>query len=139
MTIYIELTQFAKSNGPLTKTIRLNGDGSVHSDSSACLMAGGTAQRLKLAAIGELAATIERMKPNEALSLGRMRPDLPDQVKITTKAQQRLNGAAQPDVIVRTADNPHVRLRCPGFSVDRPRREGHASQGRRAHRGAGRL
>jgi hypothetical protein len=105
MTIYIELTQFAKSNGPLTKTIRLNGDGSVHSDSSACLMAGGTAQRLKLAAIGELAATIERMKPNEALSLGRMRPDLPDQVKITTKAQQRLNGAAQPDVIVRTADN----------------------------------
>jgi hypothetical protein len=103
MTAALELTVYSKTGGPLTKRVALNGDGTVHSDASACLMAQGTAQRLPLPDIGALANAIEGTKSNEALSLGRLRPDLVDRVTITTKT--KLNGAARRDLIARTSDN----------------------------------
>jgi hypothetical protein len=98
-----EMTQFAKTGGALTKVISLNGDGSVHSDSSECRMSSGRARRLVLPDMGELAGTIEQFEARHALGLGRLRPDLADQVRIATK--QRLNGAARPGLISRTANN----------------------------------
>jgi hypothetical protein len=65
-----ELTLFAKSGGPLTKRISLAADGSLVSDGSACLMTYGEARPVEVAGIGDLAALIERLLPNEAIALG---------------------------------------------------------------------
>jgi hypothetical protein len=94
-----EVTLFAKSNGCLTKRISLE-SGSLKSDGSACVMSTGTARRFGFSDVGELAVHIERLGSNEALALGRLRPDLPDQVKVTTK--RKLNGDA--NFIARTQE-----------------------------------
>src|SRR6516164_2538389 len=94
----IEITAFVKSGGPLSKRIALAPDGSVRSDGSACLMVRGTAERLHVADIGELAAVIEKTRSDQALALGALRPGLPDRVEVVTK--QKLNG--QPNTIART-------------------------------------
>ena len=93
-----ELTVFTKSGGPLTKRISLMPDGSLKSDGSACVMAHGRARRANIASVLDLGALIEQLKPNEAIALGRLRPDLPDRVEVVTK--RKLNGAA--NVIART-------------------------------------
>jgi hypothetical protein len=93
-----ELTVFTKSGGPLTKRISLVPDGSLKSDGSACIMAYGRARRANIASVLDLGALIEQLKPNEAIALGRLRPDLPDRVEVVTK--RKLNGAA--NVIART-------------------------------------
>src|SRR5215472_15776844 len=49
------LTVIAKSNGPLTKRISLNPDGTVKSDGSACVMSHGRAHRVELSSAQELA------------------------------------------------------------------------------------
>jgi hypothetical protein len=69
MTI-AELTGFTKSGGPLTKRISLTPDGSMKSDSSACIMARGTAQRVRIADVGELARVIGNMRSDQAIALG---------------------------------------------------------------------
>jgi hypothetical protein len=94
-----ELTLFTKTNGPLTKHISLSADGTIISDDAACLMAHGEARRVELAGVGELAALIERLRPNEAIALGALRPGLQAPVKVVTK--RKLNGAA--NTIARTA------------------------------------
>ena len=94
-----ELTVFTKSGGPLTKRISLMPDGSLKSDGSACVMAHGRARRANIASVADLGALIEQLKPNEAIALGRLRPDLPNDVEVVTK--RKLNGAA--DVIARTS------------------------------------
>jgi hypothetical protein len=94
-----ELTSFTKADGPLTKCISLAPDGTVKSDGSACIMARGTAQRLRIADVGELAAVIEKMRPEQAIALGALRGGLPEKVLIVTK--NKLNG--QPNTIARTA------------------------------------
>ena len=43
-----------------------------------------------------------RLGSDEAIALGRLRPDLPDRVEVTTKC--KLNGGGRPDLIARTAD-----------------------------------
>jgi hypothetical protein len=53
-------------------------------------MAQGTAQRLHIADIGELAAIIEKIRPEQAIALGALRAGLPDRVQIVTK--QKLSG-----------------------------------------------
>src|ERR671929_193281 len=45
----VEITLFAKVGGPLTKRIRLDGAGNVVTDGSACVMAEGRAERVRLA------------------------------------------------------------------------------------------
>jgi hypothetical protein len=98
----VEITCLTKSGGSLTKSIKLDPDGSVVSDGSACVMSHGSARRVQIADIGQLAALIDRLQSNEAIALGALRSDLPDQVEIVTK--RMLNGA-KPRVIARTGDN----------------------------------
>ena len=69
----VELTGFTNSNGPLTKRISLAPDGSVKSDGSACVMARGTAQRVRIGDVGELASVIENIRPDQAIALGVLR------------------------------------------------------------------
>jgi hypothetical protein len=108
-----ELTRFTKANGPLTKRISLAPDGSVKSDGSACVMARGTARRLPIADISELAAVIEKIRPEQAIALGALRAGLPDKVDIVTK--QKLNG--QPGVIARTATDIRFRRQEPALAL----------------------
>jgi hypothetical protein len=109
----VELTGFTKANGPLTKRISLAPDGSVKSDGSACLMARGTAQRVRIADVHELAAVIENVRPDQAIALGALRTGLPDKVQVVTK--QKLNG--EPDVIARTGTEIVFRREKPALAL----------------------
>jgi hypothetical protein len=100
----IEITVFTKSGGPLTKRISLNGDGTVKSDGSACVMTRGRARRARLAGVHDLAELIDRLETNEAIALGRLRTDLADNVTITTKTNE-INGHECRDIIARTGEN----------------------------------
>jgi hypothetical protein len=91
----IEITLFTSTGGPLTKRIALAPDGTVNSDGSVCLMASGTAERTRLKDTAALAGLIGKLRSDQAITLGRLRPGLPDRVDVTTKA--KLNGVARPD------------------------------------------
>jgi hypothetical protein len=110
----IELTRLTKQGGPLTKRISLSPDGTLVKDSSSCVMAHGTAERVKVAGVDALAALIEELTPSQALALGALRPDLPDKVEITTK-KKLLNGVARPDIIARTGAN--ITYNGPAFAL----------------------
>jgi hypothetical protein len=97
-----EVTVLTKTDGPLTKRISLNGSG-VKSDGSACVMWSGRAQRAQIASVQEFATLIEELRPDQAIALGALRPDLPDECEITTK--KHLNSDARPDLIARTGSN----------------------------------
>ena len=98
----IEITIFSKIGGPLTKRIYLEGDKAV-SDASACTMGRGAGRRVVLENVRALADLIAGLTPHEALALGALRLDLPDEVEIVTKVGlEKLNGAAQPGVVART-------------------------------------
>ncbi len=94
------LTLFTKDHGPLTKHISLERDGTLASDKSACTMASGKAIRYPLASFKKLAELINGLRSDQAIGLGSLRADLPDEVEITTKNQ--LNGRRS-DLIARTA------------------------------------
>jgi hypothetical protein len=96
--VEIEITVLAKDDGPLTKSISLNDDGSIKSDGSACRMTEGTARRVRFTEIQQYADLIVALKPNQAIATGAPRSDLPDLVKVTTK--RKLNGST--DLIART-------------------------------------
>jgi hypothetical protein len=99
----IEITVVRKADGlPLTKRISLGPDGSLRSDGSACVMSRGTASRFGFSRIGELAELIEQLGPDQALTLGGLRPDLPARVEVTTK--RRLNGSTRPDLVARSRE-----------------------------------
>src|SRR5262249_27504163 len=100
----IDLTKLPKHSGPLTKKISLSPDGTLVKDGSACMMAHGTAERVRVAGVAELGALIDGLTPSQALALGALRPDLPDKVEVTTK-KKLLNGVARPDIIARTGAN----------------------------------
>jgi hypothetical protein len=99
-----EIIKFTKSNGPLTKRISLSGDG-VKSDGSACTMSRGTAQRIRLTDTHGLAELIGRLQSDEAVTLGVLRPGLPDQVKVITKTMLKAYGGARHAVIARTGND----------------------------------
>ncbi len=104
MTGRIEITLFTKSGGPLTKQIALDvKTGAVISDGSACVMTAGSAQSVPLSSMADFATVISALTPDQAIALGALRDELPNEVQITTKT--RLNGSARPDLIARTADN----------------------------------
>ena len=95
-----EITRFRKAGGILSKRISLAPDGTLVSDGAACTMTQGSAWRTKCGTLEEFAADIAAMPSNEAITLGTLRDDLPDEVTITVKA--KLNGAT--NVVARTAD-----------------------------------
>jgi hypothetical protein len=99
----LEIAVLHKAGGlPLTKRITLGPDGSLTSDGSACLMSHGTACRFPFDHIAELAKLIEKFRPDQALTLGGLRPDLPNEVEVVTK--RRLNGNANPQLVARTRE-----------------------------------
>jgi hypothetical protein len=97
-----EVVLFSKDDGPLTKRISLNDDGSLKSDGSNCLMQTGTAERQEFSSAEEFASLIEWMEANQAIATGALRHDLPDPVLIKTKS--KLNGHRANNIIARTAD-----------------------------------
>jgi hypothetical protein len=99
----IEITVLAKDGGPLTKRISLGPDGAIHADGSACAMARGSANRVTFDDLAAFAECIARLASHEAIALGALRDDLPDQVRVATKAT--LNGHSALDRIARTGDN----------------------------------
>ena len=108
-----ELTVFAKDSGPLTKRIWLGPDGTVVSDGSACVMTSGKARRVMLKSLQELADVIDALQSNEAIALGALRDDLPEEVRVTTK--NKLNGAT--GMIARTQEFLRFRPRLPAFAL----------------------
>ena len=89
----VELTVFSKTGGLLSKRIELIAD-KVVSDGSACTMARGVAKRVTLGHVGELAALIEALNSSQAIALGSLRDDLPDEVEHPHQARAR-QGADQ--------------------------------------------
>jgi hypothetical protein len=113
-----EIVRLTKEGGPLTKEISLNDDGSTRSDGSACIMPRGIAERIPLAGIADLGALIFQLRSDQAIALGALRWDLPDQVSVVTKDRlKQLNGHAGPNAIARTADSINYRAGQPGFAL----------------------
>ena len=94
-----EIVAFTKTEGIMTKVLALRPDGAMHADSSACALWRGTAERVPLADVGEMAGLIGGLQSNQALALGRLRSDLPVVVPVVTKRGL----AAVPGAIARTA------------------------------------
>jgi hypothetical protein len=111
----VEITALTKSGGPLTKRIRLAADGSITSDGSECVMARGIARRVPIGDVKELAALLDNINSNQAIALGALRPDLPDEVGVITK--HKLNGHARSDVIARTGSDILYRKGQPAFAL----------------------
>jgi hypothetical protein len=111
----VEITLFSKSDGPLTKEIRLEESGDVKSDGSACVMSRGVAHRAPIACIGQLGQLIGGVLSNQAIALGSLRLGLPQQVQIARK--RAINGATGPNVVSRTADNITFRPGQTGFAL----------------------
>ena len=106
MSTPIEITTLTKAGGPLTKRISLAADGSLHSDGSACVMSRGSAQRAPFDDLATFAACIGALASHEAIALGALRHDLPQNVQIDTKKKlEELNGSAAPDLIARTGEH----------------------------------
>lgn len=97
----MEITIFEKSDGILSKRIHLDERGKVVSDGSACFMAHGEAKRLSIASLDVLAHAVNRLTQKQALALGRLRRDLPDEVEIVSL--RRVNGT--PNAVARTLSN----------------------------------
>ena len=121
----IELTRLTKDGGPLTKQISLSPDGTLVKDGSACVMAHGTAERVRVAGVDALGALIEGLTPSQAIALGTLRADLPDKVEVATK-KRLVNGVARPDIIARTGAN--IVYHGPAFALLDYRQQGHAGR-----------
>jgi hypothetical protein len=117
----IQLTVLTKSGGILTKVISLAPDGSISSDASACVMARGTAARIEIDTVQQLADLIENLPPNSAIALGALRSDLPDPVKVISKdrlAKARLNSATvASNIIARTGSEIVFQKGQPAFAL----------------------
>jgi hypothetical protein len=113
----IELVHLAKTGGPLTKRISLAPDGSLLSDGSACTMASGRGWRITCATMQEFADGISGLSSDQAIALGALRSDLPDEVKITTKSHlEKLNGSAN-NLMARTSDHILYRAGQPALAL----------------------
>ena len=103
----LEIVVLTSTMGVLTKHISLRDDGTLHSDGSACVMARGTAKRERPNGLPGFATIIGGLGQNEAIALGALRPDLPDNVQVmTTSMIKKLNGTAPLGTIART--NEHI-------------------------------
>jgi hypothetical protein len=117
----IQLTVFTRSSGILTKVIALAADGSISGDASACVMARGTATRIEIDTVRQLADLIENLPPNRAIALGALRSGLPDAVKVISKdrlAKARLKSAAvASNIIARTGSEIVFQKGQPAFAL----------------------
>jgi hypothetical protein len=112
----VTLTLFRKSGGPLTKRISLDAANRIVSDGSACLMAAGSAERVLINNIADMAELIGTLQADQALGLGALRPDLPDRVDVTTKRKlTQINGTLRPDLIARTGEAIRYRPNQPAY------------------------
>ena len=108
----IEITVFRKKDGPLSKRIELI-DGEIDADGSACRMTAGTAWRVELPDAHALADLIENMLSEEALALGRLRAELPDEVKVILARD--LTNMTKPGVIARSGEYLHFEPGAPAY------------------------
>jgi hypothetical protein len=97
-----EIALFRKAEGPLSKRITLGKNGQIYADGSACKMWSGEVRRVKFDDAAAFAQLIGSMQSNEALALGRLRPEFPDQCRIVCKRD--LNGSTANGVIAETAE-----------------------------------
>jgi putative DNA primase/helicase len=98
----VEITVFRKSEGVLSKRISLSKSGKVRSDGSECRMTTGIARRVKLNGPRSLAKLIDGLGSDEALALGRLRADLPNEVPVVVK--RNLNRRTKSNTIARSGD-----------------------------------
>jgi hypothetical protein len=112
----MEITLLQKADGPLTKKIQLGDDGQLNSDGSQCLMWYGHARRLPLEnGPQDLAYQIHNLDESQAIALGQLSPELPDEVLVVTKRElDEMNGHAPAFWIARTGG--HI-LYKPGVSA----------------------
>jgi hypothetical protein len=96
-----EITLFIHDQGPLTKRIELDANGQVMK-TTAARMCSGTARRVQLAGVRELAEFIGKAASNEAHAHGSLRSDLPPEVRVTTK--RKLNGGGAAALISRSKE-----------------------------------
>jgi hypothetical protein len=115
MTYSPQVTVFKKSGGPLTKRISLNPDGTIKSDGSACVMSRGRARRVELNSAQQLAELISTFGSSEAITLGALREDLPDEVEVATKRQ--VNGNPGPNVVARDQEHIQFQFGTPAFTL----------------------
>jgi len=101
-----EFTLFETFGETLSKVITLDADGRLVSDSTHCIMSRGRAHRVPCSNLYGFARGIETMPGRCALSLGVMRAELPDTVKIRVKANP---GSQAEGFIARTQD--HIEFR----------------------------
>jgi hypothetical protein len=95
----MEITLFRKSDGPLTKIIRLDGDKPV-SDGGACMMARGKASRFRFDRLDRFAEMLDHLDSAGAIALGALRSDLPEEVAVVTHSRLK----AHPAAIARTTE-----------------------------------
>ena len=110
-----EITLFTKTGGVLTKRISLAADGSVKSDGSECKMSRGLARRVEVTGVEQLVDVIGRVRSDQAITLGALKPDLPTEVSVVTK--KTFAGDARPDVIARTGNAIIYRHASPAFAL----------------------
>jgi hypothetical protein len=118
MSPMLEITLLEKTGGILTKKIKLDDTGKLVSNGSACTMSTGTAHRLRLNDLSDLASQIHNLTKNQAIALGSLDTALPDQVQVVTKwALDQKNGHAAPDMIARTGGHISYRQDQPTLAL----------------------
>ena len=114
----IELTRLTKIGGPLTKRIELSADGKLISEGSACIMSSGCAQRVRFDRLDDVAQLIQSLGSHEAIALGSLRPDLPDQVEVTTQDRlAKMNGSAPAGLVARNSNHVSYRAGQPALAL----------------------
>ena len=101
-------------------------------------MARGRAKRVRIDGLDELAALIEGLTSQQAIALGALRDDLPDEVRIVTKAALA-DGVAANDAVARTAKQLRLPAGTARAGAVRLRHQGHAARGDAAARRRRRL
>lgn len=118
MSTPFEIVGLTSASGLLTKRISLGDDGALISDGSACVMRQGGARRLRLPGVAAFADLIGSLKSSEAIALGSLHHDLPDEVRITTARKlTEMNGCAPRDLIARTAEHISYATQQPALAL----------------------
>ncbi len=118
MNVAFEVTGLTSTSGVLTKRISLGDDGLLVSDGSACVMGAGAAKRLRLPGISAFADLIGGLTSSQAIALGSLGGDLPDEVEVTTaKKLAEMNGTAPAHVIARTAGYINYAAKQPALAL----------------------
>jgi hypothetical protein len=97
----------------MSKRIFLDEQGKVCSDGSQCLMAQGTATRAAAETAAELAQHIITCGTDQAIALGALRADVPNQAQVTTSAKLK----DHPGAITRSRDFIDYRLGAPAWAL----------------------